>query len=58
MADDTNLILMEEPFKGLDEALKLQVMQYVKEKTQGKTVIFVTHDKDESVALEAKLILL
>ena len=58
LADDSNLILMDEPFKGLDEALKIQVMQYVKEKTQGKTVIFVTHDKDESVALDAKLILL
>ena len=58
LADDSNLILMDEPFKGLDEALKLQVMQYVKEKTQGKTVIFVTHDKDESDALDATLILL
>ena len=58
MAGDSDLILMDEPFKGLDEALKLQVMQYVKEKTQGKTVIFVTHDKDESEALDARLILL
>lgn len=58
LADDSNLILMDEPFKGLDEALKLQVMQYVKEMTQWKTLIFVTHDKDESAALDAKLILL
>ena len=58
MADNTNLILMDEPFKGLDEALKLQVMQYVKENTNGKTVIFVTHDKTEAAALDAKLILL
>ena len=58
MAEDCNLILMDEPFKGLDEALKFQVMQYVKEKTQGKTVIFVTHDKEESDALDAQLILL
>ncbi len=58
MAEDTNLILMDEPFKGLDEALKIQVMQYVKEKTQDKTVIFVTHDKEESDALDATLILL
>lgn len=58
MAEDCNLILMDEPFKGLDEALKFQVMQYVKEKTQGKTVIFVTHDKEESDALAAQLILL
>lgn len=58
MADDCNLILMDEPFKGLDEALKSQVIQYVKEKTQGKTVVFVTHDKEESDALDAKLIML
>ncbi len=58
MADGCNLILMDEPFKGLDEALKSQVMQYVKEKTQGKTVVFVTHDKEESDALDAKLIML
>lgn len=58
MADDSNLILMDEPFKGLDEALKFQVMQYVKEKTQGKTVIFVTHDKEEADVLGAQLILL
>ena len=58
MTDNSNLILMDEPFKGLDEALKLQVMQYVKENTKGKTVIFVTHDKTESAALDAKLILL
>ena len=58
MTDNSNLILMDEPFKGLDETLKLQVMQYVKENTKGKTVIFVTHDKTESAALDAKLILL
>lgn len=58
LTEDSNLLLMDEPFKGLDEALKLQVMQYVKEKAQGKTLIFVTHDKNESVALDATLILL
>lgn len=56
MAEDSNLILMDEPFKGLDEALKLQVMQYVKEKTAGKTVIFVTHNREEADALDARLI--
>lgn len=58
LAEDSNLILMDEPFKGLDEALKFQVMHYVKEKTKEKTVIIVTHDKEESDALDAQLILL
>jgi ABC-type proline/glycine betaine transport system ATPase subunit len=31
------------------------VMAYVKKKTQGKTVILVTHDKEEAKELDAEL---
>lgn len=51
-----DVLFLDEPFKGLDDALKEQVMAYVKEKTNGKTVIFVTHDRSEASALEADLI--
>lgn len=53
---DSDLILMDEPFKGLDYELKLKVIEYVKQNTLGKTVIVVTHDKDEVALLQAKLI--
>lgn len=43
-----DLLLADEPFKGLDEATKLTVMKYFKEKTTGKTVILVTHDESEA----------
>lgn len=46
-----DVLFLDEPFKGLDEALKGQVMAYVKEKTAGRTVVFVTHDKAEAAAL-------
>lgn len=46
-----DVLFLDEPFKGLDEALKGHVMTYVKEKTAGKTVVFVTHDKAEAVVL-------
>lgn len=46
-----DVLFLDEPFKGLDEALKGHVMTYVKEKTAGKTVVFVTHDKAEAAAL-------
>lgn len=42
-----DVLFLDEPFKGLDEQTKLNVMQYCKEKTCGKTVIVVTHDKSE-----------
>ncbi len=42
------ILLADEPFKGLDEATKLQTMAYFKEKTEGKTVILVTHEESEA----------
>lgn len=54
----SDLLILDEPFKGLDEALKLQVMDYIIQKSKGKTVLLVTHDKDEAVRLGAELITL
>jgi NitT/TauT family transport system ATP-binding protein len=53
---DGEILILDEPFKGLDEALKKQVIAYVKKKAAGKTVIIVTHDKTEAKLLEADLI--
>lgn len=55
---ESDLVIMDEPFKGMDEALKNKVIEYTRQRTKGKTVIFVTHDKDEVRLLEAKQITL
>lgn len=44
---ESDILLMDEPFKGLDTETKLSVMQYVQEHTKEKTVVMVTHDPDE-----------
>lgn len=51
-------LLCDEPFKGLDAATKAQVIVYFQEKTRGKTVILVTHEKSEAQALGGELLLL
>lgn len=43
-----DILFLDEPFKGLDEETKRQVMNYTKETCTGKTVIFVTHDRIEA----------
>lgn len=48
---DWDILFLDEPFKGLDEQTKTQVIRYTKEKCHGKTVIFVTHDPNEAAAL-------
>ncbi|MCM1164546.1 MAG: ATP-binding cassette domain-containing protein [Lachnospiraceae bacterium] len=44
-------LFLDEPFKGLDEETKRAVIAYCRRKTAGKTVVFVTHDREECAAL-------
>lgn len=48
-----DLLLLDEPFKGLDAETKAEVMDYTHRSIQGKTVILVTHDPEEAEALGA-----
>lgn len=51
LLSEYDILFADEPFKGLDADTKLGVMRYFKEKTAGKTVIFVTHDNAECDSL-------
>lgn len=52
----SDVLFLDEPFKGLDVDTKKDVMQYLKENMQGKTVIMVTHSIEEVKALHGRLI--
>lgn len=53
---ECDVLFLDEPFKGLDADTKRTVLDYCKRKTAGKTVVFVTHDKDECTALADEII--
>lgn len=55
---DRDIIILDEPFKGLDDAVKSQAVSYVKEYTSGKTVLVITHNKEEADELGAELIIM
>ena len=44
---DSELIIMDEPFKGLDEDTKDKVIDYTLARLNGRTAIIVTHDPSE-----------
>ena len=50
---DYDILFLDEPFKGLDAETKALVMSDVKQRSQGKTVILVTHDPTEAEILGA-----
>ncbi|MBE5814643.1 MAG: ATP-binding cassette domain-containing protein [Clostridiales bacterium] len=45
---DYDLLLLDEPYKGLDEDTRQQVIDTVKRMTEGKTVLMVTHDPEDT----------
>ena len=53
---DADFLVLDEPFKGLDEATKREVMEYFKEQSAGKTVLLVTHDSKEATFLTEKVL--
>lgn len=49
---DYDVLFLDEPFKGLDEELRRRVIQTVRRCTQGKTVLMVTHDREDADGYE------
>lgn len=54
------LLLMDEPFQALDIKLKDKLMRefLALRRADGRTVVFVTHDVDEAVALADRIVVL
>ena len=50
------LALLDEPFKGLDEDTRRQVMDTVLARTKGKTLLMVTHDPEEAAYLGGRVV--
>ncbi|MCC0723107.1 ATP-binding cassette domain-containing protein [Clostridioides sp. ZZV14-6044] len=44
---DFDLLIMDEPFKGLDIETKYKVMDFVIRKMENKSAIIITHDMDD-----------
>ena len=51
-----DLLFLDEPFKGLDEKLRLAVIGYIREHSRGKTVICVTHEPEDAERLGGQIV--
>ncbi len=55
---ESDIVLLDEPFKGLDSDTRIKTVNTVLEYTKGKTVIFATHDISEAELMDATVIYL
>lgn len=51
-----DLLILDEPFKGLDSATRLQMIRCVSSRRNGRTLILVSHDPADAKDLQAQLI--
>jgi len=60
LAPESEILLMDEPFSSLDPELRFEMGNLIKDiqKKYNLTVIFVTHDRNESMALSHNIALL
>lgn len=53
-----DLLLLDEPFKGLDSDARDRAAQYILRRRGGAAVVCVTHDREDAAALGAEIIAL
>lgn len=58
LAHKSEILLLDEPLKGLDEELRAQMLHLVKTAGETRPVLFITHDEREVEALGAEVLTL
>ncbi len=52
----SDILIFDEPFKGLDSETKEDIVKYLKERIGGRTVILITHDIREAEIFDSNVI--
>ena len=56
LLSDGEVLVLDEPFTGLDVTNKQHVMPYVREKLQGRSALLITHSEEEARTLADRVI--
>lgn len=56
LADGAGAVLLDEPFKGLDEQAHRQAAEFVRAAQAGRTLLEVTHDARDAALLDARVL--
>ncbi len=52
----SDLVVLDEPFKGLDEELKSTICEIIKEESKSRDFIIISHDSEDAKLLNAKIV--
>ena len=52
----SDILIMDEPFTGMDEELKRSVIAYIKEKQEGRLLILSTHQEEDAALMGGEVV--
>jgi len=55
LAYDCDILLADEPLKGMDAQLRSSVAELIRSRSAGKTLVLITHDEDEARAFADRI---
>ena len=56
LAANADIVIMDEPFKGLDEDTRARAAGVIQEALRGRTLLLVTHDPDEAAIFGGRIL--
>ena len=56
LAANADIVIMDEPFKGLDEDTRARAAGVIQEALRGRTLLLVTHDPDEAAMFGGRIL--
>ena len=56
LVNKSDAVLMDEPFKGLDDETRKIVIEYIKENLNGRFFMFITHEENDAKLFDAEII--
>jgi ABC-type transport system involved in cytochrome bd biosynthesis fused ATPase/permease subunit len=56
LAAPSQALVFDEPFAGLDDTSKADVIALIDTHLEGRTLIVITHDEDDAIALDATVV--
>ena len=56
LSTDAELLLLDEPFRGMDDELHAKMRQLIQECRKGKTTVIVTHDAQDAEMADCRIL--
>jgi ABC-type sulfate/molybdate transport systems ATPase subunit len=56
LSTDAELLLLDEPFRGMDEDLHTRMRELIRQCRQGKTTVIVTHDAQDAEIADCRIV--